>query len=652
MQFFGTDGIRDKHDFFNDDFLSKFCSAIYKKYGKTKIVIGRDTRLSGKRIADALILYLSGYAISVFDAGVVPTGTLAFLTRTYGATVGIMVTASHNPPEYNGLKLFNALGAKISRGDEQDIEKLIFEKIEPVCEARGGKKIGFETYVQYLKDIASNRLEGLKVVLDCCHGATTALAERLFKECGASVKVVWGDADGARVNVNCGATEVKGFLEYLSKESYDVAFSYDGDGDRVIAVKDGEVLNGDRILYVLSSYYALKGEKPARVVGTVTSNMGLEKALENGGVELVRADVGDLNVYEKMMECGATLGSENSGHVILKEYGSTGDGVLTSIVLAVIEKEVGVSRFSDMLEYPSKEESVLLTPEEKSFLKDGKYVKELIEEHSSKSVRVVVRLSGTEPKLRILAEAEGYERVLEMVSSIKKKIVCILKNMQNEEPKNQNMDTQNEEVNDLNCSKYTILDPLHTFIEDTVIIEEGVVVHPFTVVRGNSVLKKNSVVYSFSDVTDTVVGEGATVRSSYALGAVIGARSTVGPFATLRKDAVIGEDCRVGDYVEIKNATLGDGVKAAHLSYVGDATVGSGTNVGCGTVFANYNGKLKRRSQVGERVFIGCNANIIAPVNVGSDAFIAGGTTVTEDVPDGAFTIARVSQVTVPRKNK
>ncbi len=652
MQFFGTDGIRDKQEFFNEEFLLKFCSAIYKKYGKTKIVIGRDTRSSGKRIVDGLISYLSGYAMNVFDAGIVPTGALAFLTRTYGASVGIMVTASHNPPEYNGLKLFNAHGGKISRKDEQEIEKYILEKIAPLNEAKTAKEIGNETYVQYLKDIGAPRLDGLKVVLDCCHGATAVLAERIFTECGATVKVVAGEVDGSRINVNCGATDLKGFLEFLSNESYDVAFSYDGDGDRVIVVKNGEVLNGDHILYVLSSYYAFKGEKITNVVGTVASNMGLDKALESSGIELIRADVGDLNVYDSMAKNDVVLGAESSGHVILKEYGETGDGVLTSVVLALIEKEVGIGGFCAMLEYPSKEDSILLTAEERSFLNDGNYVKEISDEYTSKSVRVVVRLSGTEPKLRVLAESDSYERALETVSAIKKKVECILTNMVNKEPKQIDTDTQSNENKTTECGGYTIVDPLHTCIDETVIIEEGVVVHPFTVVKGNSVLKKNSVIYSFSDITDTVVGEGAIVRSSYAIGAVIGARSTIGPFATLRKNAVIGEDCRVGDYVEIKNATLGDGVKAAHLSYVGDATVGRGTNVGCGTVFANYNGKLKRRSQVGERVFIGCNANIIAPVSVGDDVFIAGGSTITEDVDEGMFTIARVNQVTVPRKNK
>ncbi len=653
MAYFGTDGIRAKAEFFSERFLAQFCSALYLKYGACKIVLGRDTRVSGESISNYLKDMLCAYGFNVFFAGIVPTGTLAFLTRTYCCDLGVMVTASHNPSDYNGLKLFNARGAKISKQEESEIENLFLAPIAPKKAFKNDREIGIESYVQYVKGIVGEKLRELNVVLDCAYGATSFIAERIFKECGAVVDVLNGDANGIKINENCGATHITALIKYLEGKKYDVAFSYDGDGDRVIAVKEGKVINGDGILYVLSRYLQLNGSmKPYRVIGTVTSNLGLEKALENNGITLIRSDVGDLNVYEKMCTNHVVLGGESSGHVILKDYGETGDGIITSIMLSLVEKEMGINALFDMLEYPSIEENLTVTKEERAFIVDSGLCLKVVDEFSSSGLRVVVRLSGTEEKLRILVEGEVYERVLETLAKIKMFVLGKLHNIDIKDTKIDKKVTQNDKLLNNEFKKdYTVIDETLTFLDKDVIIESGAVIHPFTVIKGKSVIGKNAVIYPFCDLTDTVVGDGATVRSSYALGAIIGARTSVGPFATLRKDAVIGEDCRIGDYVEIKNATLGNGVKAAHLSYVGDAVIGEKTNVGCGTVFANFNGKVKRRSEVGERVFIGCNANVIAPVTIGNDVFIAGGTTVTENVPDGHFAIARIEQINLPRKS-
>ena len=190
-----------------------------------------------------------------------------------------------------------------------------------------------------------------------------------------------------------------------------------------------------------------------------------------------------------------------------------------------------------------------------------------------------------------------------------------------------------------------IMSPETTFIADSVKLGRGAKIYPMNVLDGTTEIGENAVVYSYCDLTDTVVGANSEIRSSYAVGARIGERTTVGPFACLRAGATIGNASRIGDFVEVKNSVLGDGVKAAHLTYIGDADVGAGTNVGCGTVFANYDGVKKRRSRVGEGVFIGCNTNLIAPVNVGDGAYIAGGSTVTDDVPEDALCIARERQI-------
>jgi len=190
------------------------------------------------------------------------------------------------------------------------------------------------------------------------------------------------------------------------------------------------------------------------------------------------------------------------------------------------------------------------------------------------------------------------------------------------------------------------------FIEESVVVEEGAIIHPMVVLKGKTVVRKGAEIFSFCELIDTEVGEGCEVRASFSTGALIGARTTVGPFACLRKGTVIGEGCRIGDFVEIKNSFLGDGVKAAHLAYVGDSKVGADVNVGCGAVFANFDGKRKRGVNVGAGAFIGCNVNLIAPVEIGEGAYIAAGSTVTEDVPPGTLCIARARQMNKPNLPK
>lgn len=186
------------------------------------------------------------------------------------------------------------------------------------------------------------------------------------------------------------------------------------------------------------------------------------------------------------------------------------------------------------------------------------------------------------------------------------------------------------------------------YIEDSVIIEEGAEIHPMVVLKGSTVIRRGARIFSFCELIDTDVGEDCEVRASFSIGAVIGARTTVGPFACLRKGTVIGEGCRVGDFVEIKNSSIGDGVKAAHLAYIGDSKVGDNVNVGCGAVFANFDGKRKRGVDVGAGAFIGCNVNLIAPLTIGEGAYIAAGSTVTEDVPPETLCIARARQTIKP----
>ncbi|MBQ8178423.1 MAG: hypothetical protein IJ033_04440 [Clostridia bacterium] len=656
---FGTDGIRARGDLFDDQFLGRFAKAIQKIYGTITLIIARDTRVSGEPIERGLSKHFKALGMGVRLAGVIPTPTLAFLTKSSGCDLGIMISASHNPPEYNGLKLFSGQGAKISLADEKEIEHALNEDLKGSYGVEGWvESMSTDSYVGYLQGIFGNRLKGLKVAVDTCYGSTFSVVPAVFGELGAQLSGINLDPDGSKINVECGATHVEQLLEYCKESECDVAFAYDGDGDRVIAIIDGKVLTGDDVIYLIARYFKLKGMlKSKTVVGTIMSNVGLERALEDKGIAFLRADVGDKYVYEEMVKSGAQIGGEDSGHVILKDYAETGDGLLTSLFIACIQKEIGVSNLLDMAKYPVKEDSLSLSPEQRERFVNTPKIGAFIEEISLKcGVRVVVRPSGTEPKLRIMVEGETYEKAKESALKIKDYLSAELSNNVGlESTKEALKGSQNTSYEKEDYSKFTnngvvIIDANTTFIARGVKIGRGTTIYPFNYIAGDTVIGQGVNVFSYCDLTDTVIGDGVDIRSTYSLQATIGERSTVGPFATLRKGATIGKGCRIGDYVEVKNSVLGDGVKASHLTYVGDADVGARTNVGCGTVFANYNGKLKRRTEVGEGVFIGCNTNLIAPLKIGDGSYIAGGSTITEDIPSGKFSIARPIQKTMDKR--
>lgn len=654
---FGTDGIRAKEDYFTEDFLLKFASALFLKFGKVRVFIGRDTRSSGYRIARRLGEELRLYGIDVYDGGVLPTPALAFLCALKGCDVGIMVSASHNGPEYNGIKLFKGNGAKIDKSVEKDLENLF---LSPVCPIRGRQgnyyEVGKEEYIAFFKENFGEDIVGAKVLIDCCYGATAYLASTIFETLGCQVEGLHNSWDGDKINVECGATNLEKLIKEEKKNNYDISFAYDGDGDRVMVVKNGRVYNGDHVVYAYANYLDALGRLGKRgVVGTLTSNLGLEKALESKGIMLYRAQVGDRQVFEEMVKNELIVGGESSGHVIFREYTNTGDGILTSVIACIMDAKMGLEKLVDMVDYPQEETFVECGEKEKEVFRASSTIKERIKELTNRDVRIVVRPSGTEPKIRIRVESERYERAREIASEIKNLIISVIK--ENKEKGNEDVisDTQNTIFSGANYEEYTkngvvILSPETTFIEKGVKIGGGSVIYPFNVIRGRTQIGRGVTIYSYSDLTDVKIGDGSDVRSTYALQVEIGKNSTIGPFATLRKGAVIGDGCRIGDYVEVKNSNLGNGVKASHLSYIGDASVGDGTNVGCGTVFANYNGKIKRKTEVGSNVFIGCNSNLIAPLRIGDNCYIAGGSTITEDVPSDKFVISRGDQKVIDKR--
>ena len=618
MKYFGTDGIRGKSTMFTAEFLKKTAQAVKAFYGKINVVVARDPRNGGEEIALTFSRFLEKAGIVVTDAGMLPTPALAYLTRNGNAEIGVMVSASHNPPEYNGLKFFSGKGAKISTAEEEALEALI--DASDFQEESGGAyrkyEDGLEDYLNYIRGAFSPDLKGLKVVLDGASGAAGSAAVALFRGLGATVTALNAEGDGERINVGTGAAHP----EYILKESLnsgaDIAFSYDGDGDRVMAAVKGVLVDGDRMMYAAAKYFKEKDRlSPPVLVGTLMTNLGAEKALNELGIKLVRTPVGDKYVSAKMEEGGFPIGGERSGHIIFSEFAATGDGILTSLITAAVAREKDILEYSDYGEYPTATDEIV-TDER------GKKVFVL-----SPEIAAFKAYLETEGEGRIILELKSAEKDTEQAVSD-----TLIRT------------TSESKLREAAKAGAVIMSPETTFIADSVKLGRGAKIYPMNVLDGTTEIGENAVVYSYCDLTDTVVGANSEIRSSYAVGARIGERTTVGPFACLRAGATIGNASRIGDFVEVKNSVLGDGVKAAHLTYIGDADVGAGTNVGCGTVFANYDGVKKRRSRVGEGVFIGCNTNLIAPVSVGDGAYIAGGSTVTDDVPEDALCIARERQ--------
>lgn len=652
MKYFGTDGIRGKSDIFTKEFVSKAITATCEVLNVKKAVVARDTRVSGKTIEEHVLSALASCDVETTVVGMTATPILAYATRELEADVGIMISASHNAPEYNGIKFFNGNGAKISTETEVMIEKVLEN-----ARTRAYKPVNAvfkdieNNYVSYVKNQFTADLRGLKVVMDTANGATSLIAQKLFKALGAEVTAICCDVSGENINVNSGATHVERILEECKTRDYDIAFSFDGDGDRIMVVKNGVVYDGDDVIYVITRYLSeFCAVSIDNVVGTIMSGRGVEEALVSKGINFVRVDVGDKFVIERMEDLSAKIGGENSGHIIIKPYQNTGDGLLVAVILSIIAKLGIYEILYDIKKYPRYTRDFSVSKEEKEAFLASHEIPAYVEMISAKTNnRIVVRASGTENKIRIMCEGE-YSPIIEEISgdikSIIKQEMSYLGNQNNvfSVPNIRNLQSRPDLLKQYVKAGVVIIDPYTIYVDDNVKIGKGSVIYPMNVIT-SSVIGDNVRVQSYSQIENSEIGDNCEIRASCVSFAKVKNNSTIGPFAYLRKGANVGNNCRVGDFVEIKNAMLLDGVKVAHLSYVGDAEVGAGTNVGCGTVFANYNGKIKQRTRVGSGVFIGANTNLVAPIIVGDNAYIGAGSTITDDVPSGALSIARARQV-------
>ncbi|KPD00081.1 Phosphoglucosamine mutase [Geobacillus sp. BCO2] len=394
-----------------------------KSAERPKVLIGRDTRISGHMLEGALVAGLLSIGAEVMRLGVISTPGVAYLTKALGAQAGIMISASHNPVQDNGIKFFGPDGFKLSDEQEAEIEALI-DSAEDMLPRPIGAGLGqvndyFEggqKYLQYLKQtIDEEDFSGMKIALDCAHGATSSLATYLFADLDADVVTMGASPNGLNINEGVGSTHPEALAAFVKEKGADVGLAFDGDGDRLIAVdENGNIVDGDQIMYICAKYLKETGRlKHQTVVSTVMSNLGFYKALEAQGIKSVQTAVGDRYVVEEMKKNGYNLGGEQSGHIIFLDYNTTGDGMLTALQLVNIMKIKGkpLSELAgEMKKYPQLLVNVRVKEKEKAM--ENEQVKNVIAEVEAEmngNGRVLVRPSGTEPLVRIMAEAPTEE---------------------------------------------------------------------------------------------------------------------------------------------------------------------------------------------------------------------------------------------------
>ena len=431
--YFGTDGLRGVVGTeLSFDVAYKCGNALSSLKNSPTVVIGRDTRVSGEYLTLAVASGVLSGGGHVIDLGVLPTAGVAYLTKKLGAAYGVVISASHNPKEYNGIKVFDENGYKLGDKEEERIERcFIRNKINdfPHIGRFKVEQNAYKKYEDFLVSSSAHSLEGLTIVLDGANGAACRIAPAVFRKLGASVVASNCSDDGMKINENCGALYPQTLARRMKRYKADVGFAFDGDSDRLMAVSaDGRVIDGDMILYMLAKHFKAKGKLNLdTVVGTSHTNMAIEHALNRVGINFLRTDIGDKYVLAKLVEKGLSLGGEQSGHIILKDLHSTGDGILTAIAVAdmMVESGKSLSELFDVELYPQV--NINLPVSDKLKIMNSQILSHEITHLQGllgEKGRIMVRASGTEPKIRIMVESEDkalnqeYAEIL--VSAVKK----------------------------------------------------------------------------------------------------------------------------------------------------------------------------------------------------------------------------------------
>ena len=451
-KYFGTDGIRRiANTELTPQLVYKVAKAgayvLSKHTNHTPtILIGRDTRISGTLIESAMTAGLLSYGANVKLLGVIPTPAVAYLTRKLKADASVVISASHNTFEFNGIKFFSNKGMKIPDSLEEEIEEVMdsgkLEELTAKNEKIGVAEYCFDLMNEYIyffrkhfdDSIEKHLREDFVVGIDTANGATSVVAEKVFKDLGINYKIINHTPDGININDNCGSTHLGNLKKFVVDNKLSLGIAYDGDGDRCLAVdENGEEIDGDKLLAIISSSLKKKGKlNKDTIVATVMSNLGLNKYAENNGLQLIQTKVGDRYVLEEMLKEGYNLGGEQSGHVILLDYNPTGDGILTSLMLiqTILEENKKASELASIIKlYPQVLINARVNAEKKYDYEKDEDIKKAIadlEKEFAGNGRVLIRPSGTEPLVRVMIEGEDQayltKRAQEIVDLIEEKL--------------------------------------------------------------------------------------------------------------------------------------------------------------------------------------------------------------------------------------
>jgi phosphoglucosamine mutase len=447
-KYFGTDGIRR---IANTDLTPELVYKVAKAgaYVLSKhtdhaptILIGRDTRLSGTLIESAMTAGFLSYGANVKLLGVIPTPAVAYLTKKLKADASVVISASHNTFEFNGIKFFSNKGMKIPDSLEEEIEEVMesgkLEELTAKNEKIGVSEIRedlIDEYVYFFRknfdeDIEKNNREDFKVLIDTANGATYKVAEKVFTNLGIKYKIINNEPDGININKNCGSTHLEMLQEEVVKGEFNLGIAYDGDGDRCLAVdENGNIIDGDKILAVISNYMKKNGTlNKNTLVATVMSNLGLNKYAKKNNIKFIQTNVGDRYVLEQMLKDGYNIGGEQSGHVILLDYNPTGDGILTSLMLIkiILEENKTASEVCNIVKiFPQVLVNAKVDSNKKDMYKNDNEIKqkiESIEKEFSGNGRTLIRPSGTEPLIRVMIEGEDINEITKRAKELAKLI--------------------------------------------------------------------------------------------------------------------------------------------------------------------------------------------------------------------------------------
>ena len=436
---FGTDGVRGVA---NTELTVELAMALGKAGARVLtggvhrplFVIGKDTRISCDMLEDALCAGIMSMGGDVIKAGVIPTPGIAYLVKEYGADAGVVISASHNPFRFNGIKFFNSEGLKLDDAVEDAIEAIVNGET-PAGEALPPDALGrirkpavppLQVYKEYVKSTVGDTLEGMKIVLDCANGASAVAAGDVFRELGADITVLAQEPDGININENCGSTHPENLAEEVIRQQADLGLAFDGDADRLIAVdENGSVIDGDRLIYIIAKYMQEQGRlKDDIVTVTVMTNVGFHRKAKDLHFRVDVTSVGDRYVLESMLKTGGLIGGEQSGHIILREFSTTGDGMIAALQLLKACRYYGMplsELAGELVIYPQVMINAAVSNEHKETYKSDPEITALIkaaENHLKDTGRVLIRPSGTEPLVRVMLEGEDTDELRIMAQEI------------------------------------------------------------------------------------------------------------------------------------------------------------------------------------------------------------------------------------------